>query len=56
MKGDIIVVVDSNRKPFPPATDLVKLGVRLSVAVAWQRARREMSPAGLARKLKDLEN
>lgn len=51
-----IVVVDANPKPFPAAKDLVKSGVPLSVAARWAKVRREMSSAGLKRKIALVRN
>lgn len=49
-----ITVVDTVGKWHKaPAADLVRrAGVPLSVAQKWAKVRREMSPAGLKRKLK----
>lgn len=49
-----ITVVDTIGKWHKaPAADLVRrAGVPLSVAERWAKVRREMSPAGLRRKLK----
>lgn len=51
-----IVVVDRWPKPFPGAKALTKAGVPVGVAVQWAKVRRQMSPAGLKRKLKDCRN
>lgn len=51
-----IVVVDSNPIPFPSTRKMVDAGVPVSVAARWQRVRREMSPAGLKRKMQEARN
>lgn len=54
----IIVVVDTIGKWHnAPAPDLVRrAGVSLAVAAKWAQIRRQMSPAGLKRKLRDQVN
>ncbi len=53
-----ITVVDTIGKWHKaPAADLVRrAGVPLNVATRWARVRREMSPAGLKRKLRNQVN
>ncbi len=51
-----ITVVDSNPKPWPLSHELVAVGVPLKVAAEYDRIRREMSPAGLRRKIKLVRN
>lgn len=53
-----ITVVDTIGKWHKaPAADLVRrAGVPLSVATRWAKVRREMSPAGLRKKLKAQRN
>lgn len=51
-----IVVVDTVTRPFPPAKRLVQAGVPVSVAARWAQVRRELSPTGLKRQLKDRQN
>ena len=54
----LIVVVDTIGKWHnAPAPDLVRLaGVPLAVAAKWAQIRREMSMAGLRKKLRDQVN
>lgn len=51
-----IVIVDFVGKPWPPARALVQVGVPLAIAARYETVRREMSPAGLRRKLRDMRN
>lgn len=55
MTGNIIVVVDANPKRFPPAHDLLRMGVSLREAAKWKRVRREMT-SGLKRKVREAVN
>jgi hypothetical protein len=51
----IIVIADTNTKPWPSAAKLVDVGVPLKMARRYQRIRRDMT-AGLKRKLKESVN
>ena len=53
----LIVVVDTIKKPWPSAARLVsEVGTPPSIAAKYAVVRRELSPAGLKRKLKVLKN
>jgi hypothetical protein len=52
-----ITVVDRwSSRTFPSARTMIEAGLPVSVAARWVTVRREMSPAGLKRKLKDRAN
>ncbi len=55
-RGWIITVVDRIPKPWPPASQLVETGVPVDVAADYARVRRELSPNGLKRRLKERVN
>jgi hypothetical protein len=51
----IIVIADTIPKPWPPASQLVALGIPLAVARRYQLVRRDMT-AGLKRRLELAKN
>jgi hypothetical protein len=52
----IITVIDGREKRWPQVEMLRKVGARAETIVKYKRARRQLSPAGLRRKLRDQEN
>ncbi len=50
-----IVVIDSHPGKFPPAADMRKCGVPVTIIARWKKVRREMT-AGLKRRVKEAVN